>query len=146
VLYCSSHAFIICFPRNVFQTSSINLEDLVNIKQPNQELSNLASLLFVLPVELSMTLTVHFYFISLYYMCYAIQQFSFNHHHLRLTSVFHAYTCVGHMRPLHLTRSIAHSRCKPNSSKSFFTHSSHVFLRLPLSFTPLLHYFNTSTR
>jgi len=44
-----------------------------------------------------------------------------------------------HMRPLrpHLTRSKAHSYCKANSIKSFFTHSSQVFLHVRLSLTPI---------
>ena len=40
------------------------------------------------------------------------------------------------MRPLHTSLNTAHSRCKPSSSASSFTHSLHVFLPLPTPLTP----------
>jgi len=40
-----------------------------------------------------------------------------------------------HTRPIHLNRPKAHSWHKPNSTKTFFTHSSQVCQPLPLSIT-----------
>ena len=40
------------------------------------------------------------------------------------------------MKPLHISLNTAHSGCKPSSSMSSFTHSLHVFLPLPLLFSP----------
>jgi len=41
---------------------------------------------------------------------------------------------------LRVTQSKAHSRCKPNSAKSFITHSSQVFLPQLLSLSPSTHH------
>jgi len=78
------------------------------------------------------------FYISCIFMCSSCYLLHY-HRHLRLASVVHACTCwtVLHTRHLHLTQSKAHSQCKLNSTKFFFTHSSQVFLPLPLSLTPL---------
>jgi len=117
-----------------------------DVKSAYEELASVQQMLSgrVMAVNVSITMCVCMY--ACMYAVTTLQASSYqvfwyvavhHHHHLRLTFVHACMLVVRflHMRPLHLTRCKYHSHCKPNSTKSLFTHPSQVFLPLPLSHT-----------
>ena len=66
-------------------------------------------------------------------------QFDHHHHHSRFSVLLSMLARVGRFLPVcsfHNVLSCAHSALRPTERKSCLTHSSHVFLLLPLPFGP----------